>query len=205
VLKIPVPITVMQILAIDLGTEILPALALGIEKPEPGVMDVPPRPKKKGVIDKIVLFRGYVFLGLLEAAAVLIIYYFVLYRGGWKPGMQLEPNDTTFTNPLHLKATTMVFLGIVVMQIANVFACRSDKHSVFKLGFFSNKLVFWGIAFELLFAGLLVYVPFLQKIFQTTAIGWTDWGILFIFSLLIFLAEELRKKYAAGKYKIQHK
>jgi len=205
VLKIPVPITVMQILAIDLGTEILPALALGIEKPEPGVMDVPPRPKKKGVIDKTVLFRGYVFLGLLEAAAVLIIYYFVLYRGGWRPGVQLEPNDTTFTNPLHLEAITMLFLGIVVMQIANVFACRSDKHSVFKLGFFSNKLIFWGIAFELLFAGLLVYVPFLQKIFQTTAIGWTDWTILFIFSLLIFLAEEIRKKYAVGKHKIQHK
>jgi magnesium-transporting ATPase (P-type) len=202
VLKIPVPITVMQILAIDLGTEILPALALGIEKPEPGVMDVPPRAKKKGVIDKTVLFRGYIFLGLLEAAAVLIIYYFVLYRGGWKPGMQLEPDDTTFTNPLHLKAITMVFLGIVVMQIANVFACRSDRHSALKLGFFSNKLVFWSIAFEILFAGLLVYVPFFQKMFQTTAIGWTDWTILFIFSLLIFLAEEIRKKYAANKCKI---
>ena len=194
ILKIPVPITVMQILAIDLGTEILPALALGIEKPEPGVMDIPPRPKKKGVIDKIVLFRGYIFLGLLEAAAVLIIYYFVLYQGGWKPGMQLEPNDTTFSNPLHLKATTMVFLGIVVMQVANIFACRSDRHSVFKLGFFGNKLIFWGIAFELLFAGAIVYIPFLQKTFQTTGISWTDWGILFIFAPLIFLAEELRKK-----------
>jgi magnesium-transporting ATPase (P-type) len=194
VLKTPVPITVMQILAIDLGTEILPALALGIEKPEPGVMNFPPRPKKKGVIDKMVLFRGYIFLGLLEAAAVLAAYYFVLYQGGWKPGMQLEPNDTTFTNPLHLKAITMIFLGIVVMQVANIFACRSDKHSVFKLGFFSNKLIFAGIVFELLFAGALVYIPFLQKIFQTIGIGWTDWAILCIFSLLIFLAEEFRKK-----------
>jgi magnesium-transporting ATPase (P-type) len=184
----------MQILAIDLGTEILPALALGIEKPEPGVMNFPPRPKKKGVIDKMVLFRGYIFLGLLEAAAVLAAYYFVLYQGGWKPGMQLEPNDTTFTNPLHLKAITMIFLGIVVMQVANIFACRSDKHSVFKLGFFSNKLIFAGIVFELLFAGALVYIPFLQKIFQTIGIGWTDWAILCIFSLLIFLAEEFRKK-----------
>ncbi|MFA5251142.1 MAG: HAD-IC family P-type ATPase [Phycisphaerae bacterium] len=194
VLKIPVPITVMQILAIDLGTEILPALALGIEKPEPGVMDVSPRQKKKGVIDKTVLFRGYVFLGLLEAAAVLVIYYFVLYQGGWKPGMQLEPNDTTFTNPLHLKAITMVFLGIVVMQVANIFACRSDKHSVFKLGFFSNKLILWGIVFELIFASIIIYIPFFQKVFQTTAIGWSDWAILVAFAPLIFLAEEFRKK-----------
>ena len=194
ILKIPVPITVMQILAIDLGTEILPALALGIEKPEPGVMDVPPRPKKKGVIDKIVLFRGYVFLGLLEAAAVLIVYYFVLYRGGWKPGMQLEPNDTTFSNPLHLKAITMVFLGIVVMQIANVFACRSEKYSAFKIGFFNNKLILWGIVFELIFVSLLVYVPFFQRIFNTIALDCKDWAILVVFMIIIFFLEELRKK-----------
>jgi len=73
--------------------------------------------------------------------------------------MQLEPNDTTFSNPVHLEAITMVFLGIVVMQIANVFACRSDKHSVFKLGFFSNKFIFLGIAFELLFAASIIYIP----------------------------------------------
>src|SRR4030042_6742450 len=85
IFKIPVPITVMQILAIDLGTETLPALALGLEKPEPGIMELPPRPKKKGVIDKMVLFRGYIVLGLLNSAAVLCIYYFVLYRGGWRP------------------------------------------------------------------------------------------------------------------------
>lgn len=194
ILKTPVPITVMQILAIDLGTEILPALALGMEKPEPGVMELPPRPKGKGVIDKIVLFRGYVFLGLLEAAAVLTIYYFVLYQGGWRHGVQLEPDDTTFANPLHLKAITMVFLGIVIMQIANIFACRSDRHSAFKFGFFSNKLILWGIVFEIIFASAIIYTPFLQKIFQTTSIGWTDWGILIIFAPLIFLAEELRKK-----------
>jgi potassium/sodium efflux P-type ATPase len=193
-LKIPVPITVMQILAIDLGTETLPALALGIEKPEPGIMELPPRPKKKGVIDKIVLFRGYIFLGLLEAAAVLIVYYFVLYKGGWRAGMQLEPDDTTFLNPLHLKAITMIFLGIVIMQIANIFACRSDRHSAFKLGFFSNKLILWGIVFELIFASIIIYTPFFQKVFQTTAIGWSDWGILLVFAPLIFLAEELRKK-----------
>jgi len=194
IFKLPVPITVMQILAIDLGTEILPALALGIEKPEPGIMELPPRARKEGVIDKMVLFRGYVFLGLLEAAAVLIVFYCVLYRGGWRPGVQLEPDDMTFSNPLHLKAITMIFLGIIVMQIGNVFACRSDRYSVFKLGFFGNKLIFWAIALELLFAGILVYAPFFQKVFQTTGVGWADWGILFVFALLIFLAEELRKK-----------
>ena len=194
IFKIPVPITVMQILAIDLGTETLPALALGIEKPEPGIMNLAPRPRKKGVIDKIVLFRGYIFLGLLNTVAVLSTYYFVLYQGGWRPGMQLEPNDMTFTNPLHLRATTIVFVGIVVMQIANVFACRSERYSIFKIGFFNNKLILWGIVFELVFTATLIYTPFCQKIFNTIGLGWQDWGILTVFMVAIFFLEELRKK-----------
>ncbi len=198
-LKIPVPITAMQILAIDLGTETLPALALGIEKPEPGIMNRPPGHKKEGIIDKTVLFRGYVYLGLLNTAFVLAAYYFTLYAGGWKPGMQLEPNDTTFTNPLHLKAMTILFAGIVVMQIANVFACRSDKFSVFKIGFFNNKLILWGIVFELVFTAIIIYVPFFQKIFNTIALEWKDWGILLVFMILIFMLEELRKYYTSRR------
>ncbi len=172
----------------------MPALALGVEKPEPGIMELPPRPKKKGVIDKVVLFRGYIVLGLLNAAAVISAYYFVLYQGGWRPGMQLEPNDTTFTNPLHLKATTIVFVGIVVMQIANVFACRSEKLSAFKIGFFNNKLILWGIVFELILTCGIIYMPFFQKIFNTMGLGWREWGILFVFMVIIFFLEELRKK-----------
>ncbi len=192
--KIPVPITVLQILAIDLGTEIFPALALGAEKPEPAIMNLPPRPKKKGVIDKIVLFRGYIILGLLSTAATLGSYYLVLFQGGWKPGMQLEPNDTTFTNPLHLKAMTILFVGIIVMQIANVFNCRSEKYSTFRIGFFSNMRIFWSIAISLTFTCMLIYLPFFQKIFSTTGLGLGDWGILFLFMLSIFVIEELRKR-----------
>ena len=193
-LKIPAPITAIQILAIDLGTETLPALALGVEKPEPGIMDVPPRPRKQGIIDKNLLFRGYVFLGLLNTIAVLVAYFLVLYQGGWKFGMSLEPQETAFLNPLHLKAMTMVFVGIVVMQIANVFACRSEKYSAFKIGFFNNGLILWGILFELLFTATLIYLPFFQEIFNTIGLGWKDWGLLFIFMVVIFILEEFRKK-----------
>jgi magnesium-transporting ATPase (P-type) len=108
--------------------------------------------------------------------------------------MQLEPNDTTFANPLHLKATTIVFVGIVVMQIANIFACRSEKFSAFKIGFFNNKLILWGIIFELIFTATLIYTPFFQRIFNTIGLGWQDWGILFVFMVVIFFIEELRKK-----------
>jgi len=192
--KIPVPITVMQVLAIDLGTEIFPALALGAEKPEPGIMELPPRSSRKGVIDKTVLFRGYIFLGLLSTAATLGAFYIVLFHGGWKPGMQLEPNDTTYSNPLHLKALTVLFAGIVIMQVANVFNCRSEKYSAFKIGFFGNKRIFWSVALSLVFTCALVYIPFLQKVFQTTGLGLGEWGMLAGFMVFIFFAEELRKR-----------
>jgi magnesium-transporting ATPase (P-type) len=198
-LKIPVPITAMQILAIDLGTETLPALALGSEKPEPGIMDRPPRPKTKGIVDKTVLYRGYVFFGLLNSAAVLAAYFLVLHRGGWSFGRQLEPNDITYANPLHLRAMTAVFAGIVVMQIANVFGCRSDKFSSFKLGFFKNRLILWGILFELVFLGVLVYTPVCQRVFQTTAIGWRIWAMIFVSMIAIFFLEELRKLFLSRR------
>ena len=108
--------------------------------------------------------------------------------------MSLEPSETTFISPLHLKATTMVFVGIVVMQIANIFACRSEKYSAFKIGFFNNGLILWGILFELIFTAALVYLPFFQGIFNTIGLDWQDWGLLCTFMIIIFSLEELRKR-----------
>ena len=194
--KVPAPITVMQILAIDLGTETLPALALGVEKPEPGIMDQPPRPRGQGLVDKTVLFRGYVYLGILNSIAVMGAYFLILYQGGWHFGMQLESTAAGLLNPLHLKATTMVFAGIVVMQIANVFACRSETKSVFQIGLFGNKLLIWGIIFEVIFTAALIYIPIFQGVFSTIPITAADWAILFGLMLVIFVLEELRKVWA---------
>ncbi len=199
IFRIPFPITALQILAIDLGTETLPAIALGTEKIEEGLMNMPPRPKNKGLIDSSVLFRGYLFLGILSSIAILAAYFWVLFKGGWTPGMQLETDDTSFTNPLHLHAMTMIFAGIVVMQIANVFACRTEFKSVFTKGLFSNRLIIWGIAFELVFTAALIYIPFFQKIFNTYPLTFADWGILFVFMIAIFFIEEGRKRFTAIK------
>ena len=100
----------------------------------------------------------------------------------------------TGVNPLHLKAMTMVYAGIVVLQTADVFACRSEKYSTFKIGLFNNKLILWGIVFELIFVSILIYTPFFQKIFQTIGLGWKDWAMLVVFMVIIFFLEELRKK-----------
>ncbi|MEN6466816.1 MAG: HAD-IC family P-type ATPase [Syntrophaceae bacterium] len=191
--KVPAPITVMQILAIDLGTETLPALALGVENPEPGIMDQPPRPRRQGLVDRTVLFRGYVYLGILNSIAVMGAYFLILYQGGWHFGMQLESDAAGLLHPLHLKATTMVFAGIVVMQIANVFACRSETKSAFRIGLFGNRLLIWGIIFEIIITAALIYIPAFQGVFSTIAITAADWAILLGFMLVIFFLEELRK------------
>lgn len=83
---IPLPLTVLQILAIDLGTETLPALALGREPAEPGLMSRPPRPRTTGVIDRALLFRAWAFLGTISAALVMGGFLFTLWHAGWHPG-----------------------------------------------------------------------------------------------------------------------
>jgi magnesium-transporting ATPase (P-type) len=187
---IPLPLTVMQILAIDLGTETLPALALGVERPEPDVMRRRPRPRRERLLDVASLARGYGFLGLMTAAVVLTGFFLFLTSNGWSWGQHDAP-----TAVIGDQATTVVFLGIVVMQVGNSFACRAERTSAFKLGLFSNRLLLCGIAFELLFAAALIYVPFLQRVFGTASLGFEWWLFPAAFVPLVFLAEEARKLY----------
>jgi sodium/potassium-transporting ATPase subunit alpha len=193
-MKIPLPLTVMQILAIDLGTETIPALALGVEPPEANIMKNPPRPLDKGLIDRSLLFRGYIFIGLISTIGVLFGYFYVLFSGGWQWGVDL-PID----HPLARQATTATFLGIVILQIGNVFTCRSFKDSIFKLGFFSNKLVLIGIIAEIALSAFIIYHPWGNKIFGTAPLGLNVWLLLIPFSIGLLFAEELRKWVASKK------
>ena len=186
--KIPLPLTVMQILAVDLGTDMVPALGLGAEPPEPGVMDKPPRPKNKRLLDIPLLLRAYCFLGPMEAVACMAGFFFIYFQHGWVPGMVMPESGV-----IYLTATTMSLAGIVATQIGNVFACRTERESVFKVGFFKNKLVLLGIVSELTIISTLIYTPFLQRIFGLAPIGLKQWGFLFAFTPVLFLVEEGRK------------
>ena len=131
--EVPLPLTVMQILAIDLGTEILPALALGRERAEPGIMERPPRPRHEGVIRRAMLTRAWIFVGGIEAALVMGGFFFVLVRAGWSPGDPVASGD-----PLHdayLQATTMTFAGIVACQVGTAVAARTERASLRSIGF----------------------------------------------------------------------
>lgn len=185
---VPLPLTVMQILAIDLGTETLPALALGVEKGEPDLMRRPPRSRRERLVDRSMLLRAWIFLGLIESALVLAGYFWVLYSGGWRWGGQLEASSH-----LYLQATTMTWAGIVALQIGTAFACRTNRLSAFRAGFWTNRWLLWGILFEVAFTLTVIYVPWLQRAFDTAALGWRHLLVLASFPPVIFFADELRK------------
>jgi sodium/potassium-transporting ATPase subunit alpha len=189
-LRIPLPLTIIQILAVDLGTDMLPALALGAEKPSPAVMNVPPRSPKERLLNLPLLTRAYLFLGPIEAAAGLFGFFYILNRGGWEWGQMLASN-----NILYLQATTACLTAIIITQIGNVFACRSSRESVFSIGFLSNRLIFAGIIVEVLLQLFIVYHPFGNKVFGTAPIGLNAWLVLIPFSVALLVAEELRKFY----------
>ena len=188
---VPLPLTVLQILAIDLGTETLPALALGREPAEPGLMERRPRQRAEGVIDRELLFRSWGFMGAISAVLVLAGYFFVLLRAGWSPGDAVSSGD-----PLHdayVKATTMTFAGIVACQVGTAFAARTAHSSLRRVGVFTNRLLLWGIAFELAFTAALLYLPPLQSVFGTSALSLTDLLFLAPFAVIVWGADELRR------------
>ncbi|HED00772.1 MAG TPA: cation-transporting P-type ATPase [Proteobacteria bacterium] len=186
--RIPLPLTIMQILAVDLGTDMLPALALGAEKPTQEVMRQPPRSPEERLLNLKLLSRAYLFLGPIEAAAGLFGFFYVLNTGGWKWGEMLAANHL-----LYMQATTACLTAIIVTQVANIFACRSFRESVFRIGFFSNKLIFIGIASELVLQLFIVYHPWGNEIFSTYPISVMVWLILIPFAFILFAAEEIRK------------
>ena len=186
--RIPLPLTIMQILAVDLGTDMLPALALGAEKPTGGLMKQPPRDPRERLLNLKLLSRAYLFLGPIEAAAGLFGFFYVLKSGDWQWGEMLPSNDL-----LYMQATTACLTAIIVTQIANIFACRSFRESVFSIGFFSNRFIFIGIAFEIVLQLFIVYHPWGNEIFSTSPISVSVWFALIPFAVLLFAAEEARK------------
>ncbi|MEN6314074.1 MAG: cation-transporting P-type ATPase [Clostridiaceae bacterium] len=184
---IPLPLTVMQILSIDLGTDMMPALGLGTELPEKGVMDRPPRSRKETLLNKHIVLKGFFWYGLLESAVAMAAYFFVNLLNGW-PGVPLAASGIVYR-----QATTLTLAAIVFCQIGMVLNCRTERQSVFKVGLFSNKKVIQGIVFEILLISLIIYVPFLQEVFQTAPIGIREWAFLIVLPPLILLIEEIRK------------
>jgi len=184
---VPLPLTVMQILTVDLGTDMLPALGLGAEKSEPGIMDQPPRPRKAHLLNRSIIWKAFGLYGLGASVISSLAYFFVNSTYGW-PGIALAASG-----PVYREATTMTLAAIVFCQIAAAINCRTQISSVFKIGIFSNHHIIFGIVFEVFLLACLMYVPFLQGLFNTAPLGGVEWLILVCIPIPLILLEEGRK------------
>jgi magnesium-transporting ATPase (P-type) len=186
--NIPLALTPIQALAIDMGTDSLTALGQGVERPSPRAMSRPPRPRDEKLMNRPLALRAYLFLGLIEAAAAMAAFFFVLHAGGWKYGQPLAPQD-----PLYLQATTACLSTIIVLQIVNVFLCRSASRSIFATGIFGNRLLIAGVASEIVLLLAINFTPWGNLILGTLPVTGAVWLFIVPFALGMLVLEEFRK------------
>jgi Ca2+-transporting ATPase len=205
IFKIPPALVIMQILAIDLGTDMVPALALGAEKPEVGIMERQPRKKSQFLMDTPLLVRSYCFLGLIEGLLGMAGFFLVWWSYGYDlPQLQavtpaiLSRSADAAVLGIDRQATTLTLAAIVACQVGNVFACRSERVSIFQLGFFSNRLIWLGILTEWMLILSIIYLSSLQALFFTTSLTMWQWLVLLICPLVILVADELQKRFLGG-------
>ncbi len=194
-LRIPLPLTLMQILTIDLLTDQVPALALGLERPEPGVMERPPRRSGEPILTRGMVAKAYLFLGPIAAAIGMAGFFYRYLESGWQWGdwAAMSAIGPAPSSAIYMAATTMTLTGIVMAQVGNGFAMRTHHQSIVRVGFFSNRLLLWGIVAELLIQMAIVYVPWMQTIFGTAALTWAQWAFLAAFAPVLLVADEIRK------------
>lgn len=205
-----------QILAIDFGTDMLPALGLSMERPEPGIMKHPPRRRSQHLVDGSLLRRAFGWLGVIEAILCYLGYFSVYWLTGDSPML----NGSAFPAPgwfnllLHLPfvrslsadlgsltsievdalASTVFFVGVVTAQIGNAFACRTDEIQHNRLlGWFSNRYLLGSVLAEIVMILALVYYVPLQTQFGHFNIPAVLWGALVLNAIVLYGLDWLRK------------
>ncbi len=187
--RIPLALNVMHVLSVDLGTDMAPALALGAEWPEPGVMDRPPRSQRDHVLTRSLLARALLWLGLLESAGMMAAFFgFYWLNGYWGQWLDLPGSGD-----LYHAATAIALSAVVMGQVGNLFALRAERASVFRLPWFNNRLIWLGVGIELALILVIVYVPFVQGIIGTAAFASVYWLALALLAPALLLIEEARK------------
>lgn len=166
-LAMPLPMLPIQILWVNLVTDGLPAMALGLEPPEPGIMDRKPRPIDEGVFSQglgwMVLSRG-IFISLITLVSF---------------SLGLAISRMQGIDELNL-ARTMALTTLVIAQLFYVFECRSERFSPFELGFLKNRFLIGAVLCSLTMHLVVLYAPFLQTVFQTVSLNWWQWLMIII-------------------------
>jgi Ca2+-transporting ATPase len=197
---IPPALTVRQILAIDMGTDILPALALGSENPEPGIMNSPPRSSSQLLLDRGLMIRSFLWLGLLEAGLCYLGFLSVYLLSGNIKLLNLNflngipwPHILIVSGDINAIASTVFLAGVVTAQIGNAIACRTFKAHTTQLGWGSNRTLLGGLVISILIIAGLVYIPPLAKAFDNQVFPLIYWPILFLYAPVLYVFEWTRK------------
>jgi len=200
--RIPLALNVMHILAIDLGTDMVPALALGAEPPEPGIMQQPARNLNEHVITPKLLRRAYLLLGPVQSIATMAAFYYYY----WTNGFAGQWMDLPGFGDIYRSATAMALAAVVATQIGNLFAQRAERTPIFKMPLFKNKMIWIGILTEILVIFAIVYIPFFHQFIGTNSFPLKNWLFLFAWTPSLIIVDEIRKwierkKSPKGAYK----
>ncbi len=188
VLQIPAPISAIQILAIDLGTDIFPSFSLGLEPDEPEALKEKKQKNGNSILGWKEL-RRIIYLGIIMSLGAVMAFVWSMKRGGWDFGESIASDSL-----LYIKSTTAAYSVLVVCQITNLLQSRSEKLSPFRLGFFKNIYALGSIFVSLGIFLSFMYVPFFQKYLHMLPIEKADWLVAVIVGLALFVWEEIRKK-----------
>lgn len=193
IFNFPAPLTAVLILSVDLGTDILPSLALGVDTADKDIMKRPPRDIEKKIMDKPFVLR-LAFIGLVIGTISVAIFLYILHSYGWEYGQSLAQDDYAY-----LKGTTAAFATLILLQLVNSYMARNKSRSVFKLNFFENKHLIAAIFASGLMMVSMVHVPFLNDILHTVPLNFAEWAIIIGGAILVLILEESRK-YIATRY-----
>ncbi len=191
----PLALGVKQILAIDLGTDLFPALALGSEKPEPDVMQRPPRRKSQPLVDGPLLRRAFLWLGMIEAGLCFLAFYFIhtwvdlpIFQNIHTLIFSVVPHSGQ-----HDLAITVYYAGVVLAQVGNAFACRTERNRGRSLGWLSNPALLRGIGIDIIILMGLIYFPPLARIFGHQPLPPVLWLGLVTFPVILYSLDWVRK------------
>jgi Ca2+-transporting ATPase len=173
---LPSPLTAIQLLTLNLITDGAPALALGLEKGDPDIMRRPPRPTHEPIINREM--RVGIGIQTLAIAGVTLTAYLL--------GLRMFPGN-------QILAETMAFTTLSFSELLRAFTARSERHSLLSIGLFSNRAMLLAVASSALILLAVIYLPFLQPLFDTVPLVWVEWRILLPLLIVPALAAELTK------------
>jgi len=193
-LPVPLGLTVVQILSIDLGSDLVPAIGLGQEPPDGEAMTRPPRGLGGRLLSTALMLRSYLFLGVLEAAWAMLTFFLFLHAGGWQWGRELPPTD-----PLYRSATGLVLVSVIFTQVANLVGRRYERRSGLDAGLLRNPLLVAGVALEIVFAFAVLHWPPVSRVLATGPVGPAWIALAALGAPVLFLADLARKRLGSRK------